>query len=118
MDTLLLDHPHKHDCLNLLYKVEPIITTRELINTIMLHTIDREYIHNVYKLPSIEPTIRHLQGAAEFPVEETLLKSNLMGRLQFLAPDNITNVAHYFPESEETQKGLMSGQQWGVRSTE
>jgi hypothetical protein len=53
MDTLLLDHLHKHDCLNLLYKVESTTTTWEHINTIMLQTIGREYIHNVYELPSI-----------------------------------------------------------------
>ncbi len=34
-DTLLLDHPHKHDCLILLYKVESTTTTREHINAIM-----------------------------------------------------------------------------------
>ncbi len=70
-DTLLLDHPHKYDCLNLLYEVESTTTTREHINAIMLQTIGREYIHNVYKLPSIEPTIRYLHAAAGFPVEKT-----------------------------------------------
>jgi hypothetical protein len=74
-DTLLLDHPHKHDCLNSLYQVESTTTTWEHINTIMLQTIGREYIHNVYKLPSIEPTIRYLHAAAGFPVEKTLLKA-------------------------------------------
>jgi hypothetical protein len=73
--TLLLDHPHKHDCLNLLYEVESTTTTREPINTIMLQTIGQEYIHNVYKLPSIKPTIRYLHAAAGFLVEETLLKA-------------------------------------------
>jgi hypothetical protein len=71
MDTLILDHPHKHVCLNLLYEVESTTTTREHINTIMLQTIGWEYIYNVYKLPSIEPTIRYLHAAAGFLVEET-----------------------------------------------
>jgi hypothetical protein len=57
-DTLLLDHPHKHNCLNLLYKVKSTTTTGEHINTIMLQTINQEYIHKVYALPSIEPKIR------------------------------------------------------------
>jgi hypothetical protein len=35
-DTLLLDHPYKHDCLNSLYKVESTTTTWEHINAIML----------------------------------------------------------------------------------
>ncbi len=73
-DTLLLVHPHKHDCLNLLYKVESTTTTWEHINAIMLQTISREYIHNIYKLPSIEPTIRYLHAAAGFLVRETWLK--------------------------------------------
>ncbi len=60
-DTLLLDHPHKHDCLNLLYKVESTATTREHINTIMLQTIGWEYINNMYRLPSIELMIRYLR---------------------------------------------------------
>ncbi len=45
-DTLLLDHLHKHDCLNLLYEMESTTTTQEHINAIMLQTIGREYIHN------------------------------------------------------------------------
>jgi hypothetical protein len=71
MDTLLLDHPHKHDCLNLLYKVGSTTTTWEHINAIMLQTIGQEYIHNMYKLPSIEPTIRYLHAVAGFPVKKT-----------------------------------------------
>ncbi len=71
MDTLLLDHSHKHDCLNLLYKVEYTTTTQDHINTIMLQTIGWEYIHNVYELLSIKPTIRYLHMAVGFLVEET-----------------------------------------------
>jgi hypothetical protein len=75
MDNLLLDHPHIHDYLNLLYKVESTTTTWEHINAIMLQTIGWEYIHNVYELPSIEPTTRYLHAAMGFPVEETWLKA-------------------------------------------
>jgi hypothetical protein len=73
-DTLLLDHPHKHDCLILLYKVASITTTWEHINAIMLQTIGQEYIHNVYELPSIELTIKYLHAVVGFLVEETWLK--------------------------------------------
>ncbi len=74
-DTVLLDHPHKHDCLNSLYEVESTTTTQKHINAIMLQTIGLEYIHNVYKLPSIELTIRYLHAAAGFTVEKTWLKA-------------------------------------------
>jgi hypothetical protein len=116
-DTLLLNHPHKHDCLNLLYKVESTTTTQEHINAIMLQTIGQEYIHNVYKSPSIEPTIRYLHVAAGFPVKKTWLKVIRQGNYNSWPLINITNVAHYFLKSEETQKGHMCSQQQGVRST-
>jgi hypothetical protein len=103
--TLLLDHPHKHDCLNLLYKVESTTTTWEHINAIMLQTIGREYIYTMYELPSIEPTIRYLHLAVGFPVEEMWLKAIQQGNDNSWPLINITNVAHYFPKSEETQKG-------------
>ncbi len=115
--TLFLDHPHKHDCLNLLYKVESTTITREHINAIMLQAIGWEYIHNVYKLPSIEPTIRYLHAAEGFPVEEMWLKAILQGNYNSLPLINVTNVACYFPESEETQKGHMRGQHQGILST-
>ncbi len=96
-DTLLLDHPHKHDCLNSLYKVESTTTTQEHINAIMLQTINWEYIHNVYKLSSIEPTIRYLHAAAGFPVERRWLKVVQRGNYNSWPLINITNVVHYFP---------------------
>ncbi len=85
MDTLLLDHPHKHDCLNLLYEVDSTTTTQEHINAIMLQTIGQEYIHNIYKLLSIEPTIRYLHAAAGFPVEKSWPKAIQRGN--YKAPD-------------------------------
>jgi hypothetical protein len=110
IDTLLLNHPHKHDCLKLLYKVESTTTTWEHINAIMLQTIGQEYIHNMYKLPSIEPTIRYLHAVAGFPMEKTWLKAIQRGNYNFWPLINITNVARYFSESEEMQKGHMRGQ--------
>jgi hypothetical protein len=117
MDPLLLDHPHKHDCLDSLYKIESTTTTQEHINAIMLQTTCWKYIHNVYKLPSIEPTIRYLHVAAGFPVEKTWLKAIRRGNYNSWPLINITNVARYFPKSEETQKGHMRGQRQGIRST-
>jgi hypothetical protein len=117
MDTLLLDHLHKHDYLNSLYKVESTTPTREHINAIMLQTNGQEYIHNVYELPSIEPMIRYLHVAVGFLVEEAWLKAVQQGNYNPWPLINITNAARYFPESEETQKGHMRSQQQGARST-
>jgi hypothetical protein len=109
-DTPPRYHPHKHDCLNSLYKGESTTTTREHINAIMLQTIGQEYIHNVYELPSIEPTIRYLHGAAGFLAERTWLKAIQRGNYNSWPMINITNVARYFPESEEIQKSHMCSQ--------
>jgi hypothetical protein len=98
-----------HDCLNSLYKVESTTTTWEHINAIMLQTIGQEYIHNMYELPSIEPTIRYLH-ASGFPVEETWLKVVQWGNYNSWPLINVMNFARYFPESEEMQKGHMRGQ--------
>jgi hypothetical protein len=103
--------------LNLLYKVESTTTTWEHINAIMLQTISQEYIHNVYELPSIAPTIRYLYAVAGFPVEETWLKVVQQVNYNSWPLINVTNVVHYFPESEEMQKGYMHGQRQGVRFT-
>ncbi len=95
-------HPHKHNCLNLLYKVESTTTTQEHINTIMSQAIGQEYIHDVSKLPSIEPTIRYLYVGAWFLVKETWLKAIQEGNYNSWPLINVTNVACYFPESEGT----------------
>jgi hypothetical protein len=58
----------------LLYEVESTTATQEHINTIIFQTIGQEYIHHLYEIPSIEPTIRYLHVAAGFPVEESWLK--------------------------------------------
>ncbi len=109
-DTLILDQPHKPDCLNLLYEVESTTITQEYINAIMIQAIGQEYIHNVYKLPSIEQTIRYLHAVAGFPVEETWLKAIHQGNYNSWPLINVTNVACFVPESEEIQKGHMHGQ--------
>ena len=77
----------------------------------------QEYLHNVYELPSVEPTIRYLHGAAGFPTKTSWLKAIRKGNYLSWPLINVKNVAKYFPESKETQKGHMCGQRQGVRST-
>ena len=74
-------------------------------------------INNVYELPSIEPAIRYLHGAAGLPTKATWLKSISKGSYLSWPLVNVKNVSKYFPESEETQKGHMKYQRQGVRST-
>jgi hypothetical protein len=76
-----------------------------------------KYIHNIYELPSIEPTIRYLHAAACFPTKESWLRAIRQGNYTSWPLINIKNVARNFPESEKTQKGYMRGQPQGVCST-
>jgi hypothetical protein len=80
------------------------------------HTI-KEHIHNVYELPSVEPSIRYLHGAAGFPTKPSWLKVIRRGNYNSWPLFNVKNVAKYFPKSEEMQKGHMQDQCQGVRST-
>jgi hypothetical protein len=107
-DTLLLDHLHKHDCLNLLHEVESTTTTWEHINTIMLQTIGWEYIHNAYELPIIEPTIIYIHAAVRFPVEETWLKAVRWGSYNSWSLINVTNVARS-PSLKKCKRGTCAG---------
>ena len=77
----------------------------------------QEYLHNVYELPSVEPTIWYLHDTAGFPTKTSWLKAICKGNYLSWPLINVKNVAKYFPESEETQKGHMRGQRQGVRST-
>jgi hypothetical protein len=56
-DTILLDHPLGHSSFHAMYEVANMTLTHQHINAISLLAHCREYIHNVYKLPSFEPTI-------------------------------------------------------------
>jgi len=76
----------------------------------------QEYLHNVYKLPSVEPTIRYHHGAAGFPTKTSWLKAIRKENYLSWPLINVKNVTKYFPVSEETQKGHMQGQRQGVRS--
>ena len=66
-DTLLLDHPRKHESLNVAYTVESTSIMRAHIHSVLSLAHGNEYIHNVYKLPSIKPTIRYLHAPEGFP---------------------------------------------------
>ena len=100
-----------------MYEIANTTITRQHITAISLLAHRREYIHNVYELPSIEPTIRYLHAAAGFPVKATWLKAIRNGNYSTWPLINVKNVAKHFPESEETQFGHMQGQRQGVRST-
>jgi hypothetical protein len=50
-----------------MYKVTNTTLTRQHINAISSLAHRREYIHNIYKLPSLESTVRYLHAAAGFP---------------------------------------------------
>ena len=41
----------------------------------------QEYLHNVYELPSVEPTIWYLHGTAGFPTKTSWLKAIHKGSL-------------------------------------
>ena len=78
--TLIIEIPNGTESLNPLYVV-PICA--RMLKHIDIFKKDRpapaEAINNVYKLPSIEPEIRYLHGAAGFPTKETRLKAILNG---------------------------------------
>ncbi len=117
-DTLLLDHPRKHESLNVVYTLESTSIMRAHTDSAMSVAPSNDYIHNIYEIPSIEPTIRYLHTAAGFPTKESWLRAIRRGNYNSWPLINVKNVAWHFPELEETQKGHMRGQLQGVCSTE
>jgi hypothetical protein len=115
--TLLLDHPRKHEGLNTAFTVESTSITRAHIDSAISVAPSKKYIHNVYKLPSIEATIRYLHAAAGFPTKESWFRAIWRGKYNSWPLINVKNVFQHFPKSEETQKGHMRGQRQGVHST-
>ena len=113
--TLILDSSNTTESMNPLYIVP---TCACMLKHIKIFKKDRpspsEAINNVYKLPSIEPEIRYLHGAAGFPTKATWLKAIRNGSYLSWPLFNIKNVKKNFPESEETQKGNMRTQRQGV----
>ncbi len=110
-------HPRKHESLNATYTVEFTSIMRAHIVSAMSVARGNKYIHNIYKLPSIEPTIRYLYAAMGFPTKESWLRAVRWGNYNSWPLINVKNVAWHFPKSEETQKVPMRGQCQGVRST-
>jgi hypothetical protein len=113
-DTLILDHPSGQDSLNSMYTIKTNQLARKHVALQMCNNHCQEYLHNVYRLPSIEPTIWYLHGAAGFPTKASWLKAIRKRKLSLLATHQCKNVAKYFPESEETQKRHMHSQRQGV----
>ena len=99
------------------YTIESTAITWAHIDSVLLLAHNNEYMHNIYKLPSIEPTIRYLRAAAGFPTKESWLRAIRRGNYNSWPLINVKNVAHHFPKLEETLKGHMRGQHQGVRST-
>jgi hypothetical protein len=79
IDTILLDHPLGHSSLHAMYEVTNMTLTHQHIDAISLLPHHREYILNVYKLPSLEPTVCYLHAATGFPPKSTWLKAIQQG---------------------------------------
>jgi hypothetical protein len=75
MDTLLLDHPSGLDSLNAMYAVSSSTVARNHMALHLGKLAQPDHIHNVYELPSVEPTIQYLHGAAGFPTRASWLKA-------------------------------------------
>jgi hypothetical protein len=115
-DTLILNHPSGQDSLNSMYTIETNQLARKhvVLQTCKNHC--QEYLHNVYELPSVKPTIWYLHGVTGFPTKASWLKAIGKGNYLSWPLINVKNVTKYFPESKETQKGHMRGQRQGVQS--
>jgi hypothetical protein len=117
METILLDHPLGHLSLHTMYEVANTTLTCQHINAISALAHLQEYLHNVYKLPSLEPTIRYLHATAGFPPKATRLKAVRQGNYSTWPLINKKKITKYFPELEETQMGHIQGQRQGIQST-
>ncbi len=116
-DTLLLDHPTQLENLNQLYEVQTTQKSQSHICTLLARTNKKQYVHNVYKFPSIKQTVRYLHAVVGHPTEDTWLKAIRKGNYNSWPLIDTKKVRKYFPESEETQFRHMRGQRQGVRST-
>ena len=78
-DTLILDHPLKLRNRNNMYEVQTTNGSWDIIKPLLENNNKKEYVYNIYKLPSIEQTVQYLHAAAGHPMEETWLKSKGIG---------------------------------------
>ena len=115
--TLLLYIPDGSNTLNALYSVPPVSAMRRHIDAMQECPLPGEAINHVYGLPSAETALRYLHEATGFPTKATWLKAARKGNFLSWPLVNVKNVHKYFPKSEETQRGHMSSQRQGVRST-
>jgi hypothetical protein len=58
-----------------MYEVANMTLTCQHINAISALAHCWEYLHNVYELPSLEPTVRYLHAAASYSPKATWLKT-------------------------------------------
>jgi hypothetical protein len=79
-----------------MYEVANMTLTCQHINSLLAHL--RDYIHNVFELPSLEPTICYLHAAAGFPPKSTWLKAVRQGSYSTWPLINVKNLAKYFLE--------------------
>eukprot|EP00804_Cyclotella_cryptica_P015599 CCRYP_003604-RA/>CCRYP_003604-RA protein AED:0.37 eAED:0.36 QI:0/-1/0/1/-1/1/1/0/403 len=114
-DTLILDLPCGAKSLNTKY----VMPSTEAVRDHLKSSSEREQhtILNVYKLPSIEHTIRYLHVAAGFPTKTTWLPAIRRGNYKTWPLVTVASVHKHFPQSEETQQWRMRSQRQGVRST-
>jgi hypothetical protein len=103
-DTLFLNHPRKHESLNVVYTMESTSITRAHIDSALSVAHGNEYIHNVYELPSIEPTIRYFHAAVGIPTKESWLRAIRRGNYNSWPLINIKNVACHFPDWRKPKK--------------
>jgi hypothetical protein len=115
-DTLLATQPSLRISTSCM-KVQTTQKSQSHIRALLAQTNKEEYVHNVYKLPSIKQTVQYLHAAVGHPTEDTWLKAIRKENYNSWPLIDTKKVWKYFPESEETQFGHMRGQCQGVRST-
>jgi len=92
-DALILDHPSGQNSLNSMYTIETNQISCEHVALHMCKNHHQEYLHNLYKLPSVEPTIRYLHGAGGFPTKTSWLKAIRKGNYISWPLISLKNVA-------------------------
>jgi hypothetical protein len=93
-----IDHSLGHSSLHAMYEVANTTLTRQHINAISSIAHCREYIHNVYELPSLEHALCYLHAATGFPPKSTWLKAVRQGNYSTWPIINVKNLAKYFPD--------------------
>ena len=107
MDTLFLNHPLKVASSNKRYEVQTTKYSRDIIKKLLKHSNKDKYIHNMYKLLSMEKTVRYLHATAGHSMKETWLKAIVKGNYNLWPLIGTKNARNKFLESKETQYGHM-----------